>query len=106
VAEISDGRDGARIKFHSKPQAIETLARHLSMFKDNIDINVNVSLADLVNGSYRLERGELQIVDGQMTEPKQLPARPNKSEELPSEPNRSDNAHHRTAAKNGTEQGQ
>ena len=56
VAEISDGREGVRIKFHSKPQAIETLARHLSMYRDNVDINVNVSLADLVNGSYKLEQ--------------------------------------------------
>jgi len=68
VAEISDGRDGVRIKFHSKPQAIETLAHHLSMFKENVDLNVSVSLADLVNGSYRLERGELQVVDGKMIE--------------------------------------
>ena len=56
MAEISDGREGVRIKFHSKPQAIETLARHLSMYRDNVDINVNVSLADLVNGSYKLEQ--------------------------------------------------
>jgi len=75
VAEISDGRDGVRIKFHSKTQAIETLARHLSMYRDNVDLNVNVSLADLVNGSYRLERGELRVVDGKMIEVTPAPTR-------------------------------
>jgi len=25
---------------------------------ENIDLNVNVSLADLVNGSYKIEKGE------------------------------------------------
>ena len=31
------------------------------MFKDHVDFNVNMSLADLVAGSYKLERGELQL---------------------------------------------
>jgi len=77
VAEISDGREGVRIKFHSKSQAIETLARHLSMYRDNVDLNVNVNLADLVNGSYSLERGELQIRNGRMIEVKAAQPAPN-----------------------------
>ena len=68
VAEISDGREGLRIKFHSKPLAIETLARHLSMYRDNVDINVNVSLADLVNGSYKLEPPTPKVIEHQATE--------------------------------------
>ena len=57
VSEITRSRDGEiRIKLHSKTAALEVLARHLSMFKDNVDLNVSVSLADLVNGSYELER--------------------------------------------------
>ena len=68
VAEISDGRDGVRIKFHSKTQAIETLARHLSMYRDNVDLNVNVSLADLVNGSYKLEPPTPKVIEHQATE--------------------------------------
>ena len=80
VAEISDGREGVRIKFHPKPQALETLARHLAMFKDNVDLNINVSLADLVNGSYRIERGELTAP---AIEAKALPADNAESEHLP-----------------------
>ena len=34
----------------------------MGMFKENVDLNVNVSLADLVNGSFRLERGEAQAM--------------------------------------------
>jgi len=34
-----------------------------------------VSLADLVNGSYRLERGELRVVDGKMIEVTPAPTR-------------------------------
>ena len=50
----------------SKTQALETLAKHLSMFKDQVDLNVNMSLADLVNGSYELEkrlRAEGKLID-------------------------------------------
>jgi hypothetical protein len=43
---------------HSKAAALDALAKHLSLWRDNVDVNVNVSLADLVNGSYELERGE------------------------------------------------
>jgi phage terminase small subunit len=80
VAEISDGREGLRIKFHSKPQAIETLARHLSMYRDNVDLNVNVSLADLVNGSYKIEKGEIAPP---VIEAKALPANSTDGEHLP-----------------------
>ena len=97
VAEISDGREGVRIKFHSKPKAIETLARHLSMYRDNVDLNVNVSLADLMNGSYRLERGELRVVDGKMIEVTPSAAKirnePNNYSYPPEGTNRSDNGH-------------
>jgi phage terminase small subunit len=112
VAEISDGREGVRVKFHSKPQAIETLARHLAMFKDNVDLNVNVSLADLVNGSYRLERDELQIRDGRMidvTANKELSPAPNKSSPdriNTNEASRPNNAHKPDSGQNGREQGQ
>lgn len=59
IAEIRQGRDGVAVKFHDKRAALENLGKHLGLFKENIDLNVNVSLADLVNGSYKLERGEL-----------------------------------------------
>jgi phage terminase small subunit len=59
ISEISQGRDGIKVKLHDKRAALENLGKHLGLFKENIDLNVNVSLADLVNGSYKLERGEL-----------------------------------------------
>jgi hypothetical protein len=47
VSEIIQTRDGEiRVKMHSKAQALETLAKHLSMFKDQVDLNVNMSLHD------------------------------------------------------------
>jgi phage terminase small subunit len=59
IAEVRETRDGVAVKFHDKRAALENLGKHLGLFKENIDLNVNVSLADLVNGSYQLERGEL-----------------------------------------------
>ena len=59
ISEITQGREGLKVKFHDKTRALEQLGRHLGLYKENIDLNVNVSLADLVNGSYKLERGEL-----------------------------------------------
>jgi phage terminase small subunit len=59
VASVTIGKDGATtVKMHSKAAALDALAKHLSLWRDNVDVNVNVSLADLVNGSYELERGE------------------------------------------------
>jgi hypothetical protein len=59
ISEIRQGRDGVTVKFHDKARALEQLGRHLGLYKENIDLNVNISLADLVNGSYAIERGEL-----------------------------------------------
>lgn len=60
IAEISEGRDGIKVKLHDKRAALENLGKHLGLFKENIDLNVNVSLSDLVNGSYSLEHGEVK----------------------------------------------
>ena len=60
MAEISQTKDGIKVKLHDKRAALENLGKHLGLFKENIDLNVNVSLADLVNGSYKLEHGEPQ----------------------------------------------
>jgi phage terminase small subunit len=62
ISEIRQTRDGVAVKFHDKRAALELLGKHLAMFKDNIQLDINVSLADLVNGSYELERGELKAV--------------------------------------------
>ena len=59
IAEIRQTRDGVAIKFHSKPEALTLLGKHLQLWSERLDVNVNVSLHDLVMGSYRIERGEL-----------------------------------------------
>ena len=50
-------RDGVVIKLHDKRAALENLGKHLGLFKENTALNVNISLADLVNGSYKIEKG-------------------------------------------------
>ena len=52
IAEIRQTREGVVIKFHDKRAALENLGKHLGLFKEHMDLNVNISLADLVNGSY------------------------------------------------------
>ncbi len=69
IAEIRAGREGTVVKFHDKTAALEKLGKHLGLFKENVDLNVNISLADLVNGSYQLERdGKLLEAAGAIPE--------------------------------------
>ena len=80
IAEIRQTRDGVVIKLHDKRAALENLGKPLGLFKENTALNVNISLADLVNGSYRVERGELAVP---AIEAKALPAANAESEHLP-----------------------
>jgi len=84
ISEIRQTRDGIAVKFHDKRAALENLGKHLGLFKENIDLNVNVSLLDLVNGSYKLERGELQGIDAAAAP--ELPAIEHQAEPEPSAP--------------------
>jgi phage terminase small subunit len=59
ISEISQGRDGLKVKMHDKRAALESLGKHLGLWKENVDLNVNVSLIDLVNGSFKLEQGQV-----------------------------------------------
>jgi phage terminase small subunit len=59
IAKIAQTRDGVTVAFHDKRAALENLGKHLGLFKENVSVDLNISLADLVNGSYKLERGEL-----------------------------------------------
>jgi len=60
ISEISEGRDGVKVKFHDKVAALDKLGKHLGLWKDGAgDVNLTVQLVDLVNGSYKLEAGEL-----------------------------------------------
>lgn len=52
IAGIRQTKDGIEVKFHDKQAALVTLGRHIGMFKENINLNVTVSLVDLVLASY------------------------------------------------------
>ena len=53
ISEVSQTKDGVKIKFHDKRSALTELGKYKGMFKENINLTVNVSLVDLVNASYR-----------------------------------------------------
>lgn len=53
ISEVRSTKDGLVVKFHDKARALDALAKHKGMFRENINLNVTVSLADLVNMSYR-----------------------------------------------------
>ncbi len=53
ISEIRQTKDGVVIKMHDKTAALTNLGKHMGYFKENIQLNVTVSLADLVNASYR-----------------------------------------------------
>ena len=44
------------VKMSDKRAALDTLAKHLGLTTERVDLQVSVSLADLVNGSYKLEQ--------------------------------------------------
>lgn len=70
ISEIRQTKDGVSVKFHDKQAALLALAKHAGMFKENINLNVTVSLADLVNASYQPEQlptPEMKTVEGKET---------------------------------------
>lgn len=53
IKSVRKTRDGIAIEMHDKRAALVDLGKHMGYFKENINLNVTVSLADLVNASYR-----------------------------------------------------
>lgn len=51
VAEVSEGKDGLKIKMHSKVAALDALAKINALYKDTKEVNVNVTLEQLVSAS-------------------------------------------------------
>lgn len=51
ISALKSTKDGVEVKFHNKTSALELLMRHKGMFKENINLTVEVSLLDLVNAS-------------------------------------------------------
>ena len=64
ISEVRQTKDGIVIKMHNKVAALDALARHKGMFKENINVSVTLSLADLVNQSYE----EPKLVEGREVE--------------------------------------
>ena len=62
ISEVRHTKEGIVVKFHNKVAALDALARHKGMFKENIDLKITVSLADLVNQSY----DEPKLVEGKV----------------------------------------
>lgn len=61
IAGIKQTKDGVEVRFHDKQAALVTLGRHVGMFKENINLNVTVSLVDLVMASYPQAEAPKQI---------------------------------------------
>jgi phage terminase small subunit len=50
LAEVSEGRDGIKIKRNDQTKALELLGRHLGMFNDKLDLTVKgVKLSELID---------------------------------------------------------
>lgn len=61
ISEIRQTKDGIVVKMHDKRAALVDLGRHMGYFKENIDLHVEVSLVDLVLGSYPQPEAPKQI---------------------------------------------
>lgn len=48
VSEVRKTKDGISIKFHSKTQALEMLGRALGMFKDKLEVEGTLDIADRI----------------------------------------------------------
>lgn len=46
VASIKEGTNGIEVKLHDKVRALEDLAKHLGMFKNEVNITGNVNIAN------------------------------------------------------------
>ena len=55
IAEIRQTKDGIVIKMHNKTEALQNLAKHMGYYKENVQLNVTLTLADLVNMSYQAD---------------------------------------------------
>jgi hypothetical protein len=52
ISEVQQTKDGLRIKFHSKLDALDKLARAHGIYKDTVNHKHEITLADLIAQSY------------------------------------------------------
>src|SRR3974390_345785 len=66
------------IKDSTKAKALETLARTLGLTSDRLDVHVDIGLADLVNGSYKLiEPSAPKVIEGELVNTTNEQEKPN-----------------------------
>lgn len=69
ISEVRQTKDGIAIKFHDKRAALVDLGKHFGYFKENVNLNVTLSLSDLVLASYQpaqesLPAPEMKQIEG------------------------------------------
>ncbi len=52
ISGIRSTKEGVEVRFHDKIAAISLLGKHRGMFKETMNLTVQLSLAELVNASY------------------------------------------------------
>lgn len=76
IAEVSEGREGLRVKFHDKKGALVEIARHLGMFtaKGHADLDLELKRIELAKKQAELDklRKELEDPNKGLPEPKQV----------------------------------
>ena len=56
IAQLKPTKDGVEVKFHDPLMAINLLGKHKGMFKENINLMADQTLADLVMASLAVEK--------------------------------------------------
>lgn len=57
IAEVSETKDGVRVKMHDKRAALVDLGRHLGVFSDNLNVNMK---AKVLQGNVNLDEATLR----------------------------------------------
>lgn len=68
IAGIKKTKAGIEVRFHNKAAALDALARHKGMYRENIDLTVTVGLVDLVNASYPVPSEQPKVIDNKTGE--------------------------------------
>lgn len=63
IASLKQTKEGIEVKFYNKIAALDMLAKHRGMFRENIDLHVTVSLLDLVNASYPAPAEPAKVIE-------------------------------------------
>ena len=56
IAEVSQTKDGLKIKMHDKRGALVDIGRHLGMFTDKVELSGNINIADRILARWQAKR--------------------------------------------------